>query len=139
MPKKSSLVWLLVYGSFALVALGALAAWWHRPRPNLTYLTVEKVHAGMTLREVQDLMTVPPGDYSELAGKDGIVAKIERGIGQPLQHVWFDDDIMLVVWADDDGKVTSHRYFRYRYRSAPSFYERARRWCGLSPSLDPSR
>jgi hypothetical protein len=139
MRRKPWFVWLLVYGSLGLVGAGALAAWSNRPRPNLTYKTVEMVRPGMTFRDVQDLMTVPPGDYSDLAGKDDILAKVEREVGEPLQHVWFDDDLMLVVWTDDEGKVTSHRHFRYRYRGPLSLYERARRWCGLSPSLDPNR
>ena len=120
---KNRRVWklLLAFGA----GLAALAVLGHALslRPGVTQANYERIREGMTLREVENLLGGPPGNYSRIPDKEAGLWTIDPSrpdlnrqffIGR---EVWIGNELAVAVWFDDQGGVTRKESYETLDRS----------------------
>src|SRR5437870_3671391 len=118
----------------ALVALGIfVGGWLLQPKPRIDRAAADQIKPGMTLREVEEIIGVPPGDYG--VGK-GETQPTWESLQWPFKRPphttqeWLGQENAISVWIDDDGKVTGHS-FQPVYREYDSTFDRLLGMIGL--------
>src|SRR5262249_51637043 len=117
--------------AFALLTTGwAALAVYTRP-PGITPEGFDRIRAGMPKREVEAILGVPPGKYSDDAPRE----QVGDGWGVPLREPWYDypydiwfsyDTIILVVF-HADGTVADKALLDFGSRPVP-LWKRIGQW-----------
>jgi hypothetical protein len=105
--KKSRRRWLtFLLVVVAAVAVAAYVRWLHLADSahRVTLDAAERVCAGMTQREVEDIFGVPPGDYSSQPGTVHPEGLPKRPPDLRRED-WTADEGGTVVYFDEDGRV----------------------------------
>jgi hypothetical protein len=112
---------LLALGLTACVGLAGLLVWLNSRTPHINTQTFEQICPGMTVAEVEAILGVPPGDYT--GGKVKIYhEEVREGVRRgnvvgPGDHYteWVGEEIAVLVWLDDDGKVARKEWLDIRH------------------------
>jgi hypothetical protein len=93
---------------FGVVIVVLLVFWLLQPHPRIDAETCEKIQAGMTEREVIDIIGAPAGDYG--VGK-GEIEIYTRGyiwkVDDPRVKNWLGQEKAIEIVFTDEGKVES--------------------------------
>ncbi|MBI3408537.1 MAG: hypothetical protein HY040_09305 [Planctomycetes bacterium] len=91
---------------------------------RITRGTFARIEHGMTERDLENLLGVPPGDY----GPGLALSYREFGVTAAPSGRWLDwlaDDVKIRVYLDEEGAVTdkkiSKRYYRESQPKRPAF------------------
>jgi hypothetical protein len=104
--KRRSLKWLVL--CVGLVLAGVSLYIWLAPSGGINRMSVLRIKAGMSHEEVEAVLGLPHGGFAN-------------------HRYWNGDTGTIIVWFDDDGKVT----MRYFSPSASSFFDKVYRWIGI--------
>src|SRR5580765_8262874 len=88
-----------------LVAALALVPSSSRPRHRINPETFARITTGMTLAEVQEMMGVPPGDYTTRPSVHP-VDLFGSFTGKPPME-WVSDAGAISIWFNEHGRVFS--------------------------------
>jgi hypothetical protein len=87
-----------------LVLLGAiLSVPFPRPKTSITRTNFDRIHEGMTLGEVEEILGCKPGNYAYARRK--VMLPEEMGFDLGLSKVWFGDDAVICVQLDFDLRL----------------------------------
>lgn len=122
-----------------LTFFGMAAAWWTAPKHRIGWAGYGQVEFGMTEREVEEVLGVPPGSHLELPEGQTVVyvhaEAASRGrTGLAKGYSWVGNDGNLGVSFDDDGKVAGVSFTPLRRMNSTPVDELLRwlrRWAGL--------
>jgi hypothetical protein len=125
--------------AIAVVLLGGLA-FQQRHRCPITRENFEKIQVGMTEKEVEDILQLPPGDYSTgqvvfdlppelFQGDSEVDARLLLLIllGKEPTIGWMGDRAIITVFLDATGRVVSKDFTDVR-RKSESILDKLRRW-----------
>jgi hypothetical protein len=109
----------LVLGVLGLLALaGALATQWLVSlRPGVTQANFERIHVGMTLPEVNNLL-----------GSAG-----RKAINDPSFRIWEGEGVFVLVTLDESGCVATKSWndlSKFVNIREETFWDKLRRWVG---------
>ncbi|MCI0455854.1 MAG: outer membrane protein assembly factor BamE [Gemmataceae bacterium] len=85
-----------------------------RPRPAITQASWERIRPGMSLRQVEDILGAPPGNYTrqcvllDLYG-GGLFMKLD-GLGRGTFKEWVGDQGAVQILVDPTGRVVWGRF-----------------------------
>jgi hypothetical protein len=120
---KNRRFWILLLAVGA--GLAVLPILWYALslRAGVTQANYERIREGMTLREVENLLGGPPGNYSRIPDKEAGLWTIDPSrpdlnrqffIGR---EVWIGDELAVAVWFDDQGRVARKESYETLNRS----------------------
>jgi hypothetical protein len=135
-----------------LIVAGAIVVWSVTPTDRINEETFKLIRNGMTQPEIEAILMVPPGDYSngailisrmdpelpDLSLGDElpmfVILPVPTDKGPRIKH-WIGSDICLVVFFDSEKKV--EHAFRYSvvYLQDESMLDKMRRWLGWRPEI----
>lgn len=90
--------------AFSLLVACLWVTWPSPPGDVINRRAYEQIHEGLTRAEVDELVGLPPGDYTAHKNAPGGF-RSSPGVPPPLW--WASDEGCLVVWFDADGLVIS--------------------------------
>ncbi len=105
--RRRKLRWVAVVGLAVTLALLVVCAFVPWPRPDrVTYENFLRIHAGMPLEDINDLVGAPPGDYrtGPVVGAD-----LERGLYWEDPEQWMPDPCTALPtykWQTDRAELT---------------------------------
>ena len=115
-----------------LVVVGVMVLWLAAPKHRINEESFKLIREGMTQQEVEAILRVPPGDYSN----GGFVVRVEfANNGYSLmddkdqKKFWTDNDLQIMVNFDPSGKVHNTRC--YLVIPPETFLDRFRSWLRL--------
>jgi hypothetical protein len=123
--------WLLILGALGLLAVVGVLVLVFLPQPGdrITRETFDEIREGMTLWEVEQLIGVPPGDYTT---GDRVVYLPPASAGHgPIRHEWQGDEGGIEVWLNADGRVVWKDFTSVVAFKRHSLLERLRRRLGI--------
>jgi hypothetical protein len=122
---------LLLGGAACLLVAGYfLHAWLTKTSINRD--TFERIEEGMTLKEVEELIGLPPGEYEK-----SVIYWLEPDFGMRGEcKSWSSDDGAITVWVSPEGKVTHKDFYEPLLRE--NTLDMLRRWVGFRVSLRSS-
>ena len=93
----------------------------------ITLDNFERIQRGMTLQEVKSLLKAEPGDYSTRPdasyyrlGVDFFGDTSQIFVHGSEIHTWLTNRLVIFVWLDDDGKVSSKSISPVRFHTKPT-------------------
>jgi hypothetical protein len=131
MPKRSRLLPLCL----PVLLAPAVVAWALWPGPGITRVNFGKIRAGMTERDVEDLLGCPAGDYRE-----GEVLGWRPAAGGwqaeeiTYRRSWFGNDLFIHVQFDESDRVVG-AFAVETWSPNPPPVQRLRHWLGLGIDL----
>jgi hypothetical protein len=117
---------MLLVGALAILLAGCLAIWLTIPKHKINLASFEKIDDGMSLKQVEEILRVPPGDYLTQPIDFVHIDVPAKG----TQREWHGDDGLILVWFDERG-VVCEKEFIPAWWEPESFVDRFRRWLGL--------
>src|SRR6266581_762902 len=96
------------------------------PRPRINLDAVQKIEPGMTRKQVEDLLGVAPGNYSQGGKAEYFGWGFER---PPWGEEWIGDEVAIIVRFDDDDIVIGRG--AGWVRRTEDWYFKVRVWLGL--------
>jgi hypothetical protein len=124
-PSKPKWARAVRVGTVALILLlGGGLLWFRWSRPEGVRAKFEKIRAGMTEREVEDLLGGPPGFYGEQPSppKGGLPIRVGLSDWNIQISNWYFPGDRITVQFDNAGIV------RWKTIDPPTQFDRAREW-----------
>ena len=120
---KRRLFWL------AYAACVGLAVFWGirliPQRHRISAKSYDKIQIGMTIKEVETLLGVPPGDYST---RPFLRHHSEGRRGFNWEFQWIGNDCRIGVRLDQHGKVAGSGYEQHFPVMEETFFDKVRGW-----------
>lgn len=116
----------------ALVSLATVlvvsytAAHFFMARPRISLDALHKIERGMTRQQVEELLGVPPGNYSQGGRAEYFAWGFER---PPWGEEWIGDEVAIIVNFDENDLVMGRGAGWVRRNE--DWYFKARVWLGL--------
>lgn len=119
---------LLLGGAACLLVAGYFVYGWLTASP-INRDTFERIENGMTLKEVEELIGLPPGEYEK-----GVMYWYAEpgsmfGMKGDKCESWSSNNGQIVVWVSPEGKVTDKDFNEPLERE--STFDTLRRWLGF--------
>jgi hypothetical protein len=124
MTKKKKLLWTGITASLVVAVYFVMRP--AVPKHNINLASVEKIKPGMTLAEVEEILGVPPGDYTT-----GPTTSLCDGWLGPGDREWAGDDGVISVWLDPQGRILAANLEPVSPRTRLTWFERLQMWFGL--------
>jgi hypothetical protein len=124
MSRKKKWLWFGTAAIFLLAMYSVLRP--GVPKHNINLASIEKIKAGMTLAEVEEILGVPPGDYTTTP-----TTSLSDGWMGPGDKEWAGDDGVISVWFDPQGRILAANLAPVSPRTGLTWFERLQMWFGL--------
>jgi hypothetical protein len=118
--------------ALAFFLAGSLSLWlWTRER--ITEENFSRIHAGMTQKDVENILGGPPGDYRRQKSietyykmeEHPVIVKV--GPSSALHPVWWGTEGSIELDLSEDGRV-QWTWYLYPLHSETTFWDRVRSW-----------
>jgi hypothetical protein len=88
--------------------------------------TFERIEEGMTQKDIEELIGLPPGQYE----RDAIFLNVPGAMHGETCESWSSNDGEIIVWVSSEGKVTD-KTFNNEPVGRESTFDTLRRWLGF--------
>ena len=120
---------------FTIAAVVVGIQWLLAPKHRINKESLELIKEGMTQKEVEDILGVPPGDYSYGGFRD---LYFDTWSAEPVSEEWVGEETGIYVTFDPHGgRVAFVRSFNV-HPSVETILTKIKRWLGISsPEPNP--
>jgi len=105
-----------------------------RPQSPINKTNFDRIILGANLRDVEEILGVPPGDYTTQSSMDeepvedlDLLRLLLSKVKHPNVKRWFGDNAIVVVEFNGKGQLDDKWFFRVR-RQAEGLVSKLRRW-----------